>query len=346
MALPAIPEDEFDLTPYLQEGAESSLLLCGLLTIGKTEYAPFILFPTEESISAGPKAKILDGWKMMTSTPSNISQRFVTIGGQQISICSPENADMNPRGLLVVGSNKKVRIGLQRIITNHYSFRDSVTPLPHAAAAEVPSFPGRVSYLSHLLRGDIPSEPLLPASWDLPQPIPGQAPVEWTLLALPPPNFLNLFSGSVLFVKGLYFFCSNCWNCSFALLNFLSLFWVLDPCDCENLQGAKVQCSKGEEKEPINFSSTLLELHLCTSEFSSSIFWVCVVCERIVFFCSNCWNCSFALLNFLSLFWVLDPCDCENLQGAKVQCSKGEEKEPINFSSTWLELHLCTSEFS
>ena len=139
MALPVIPEDEFDLTPYLQEGAESSLLLCGLLTIGKTEYAPFILFPTEESISAGPKAKILDGWKMMTSTPSNISQRFVTIGGQQISICSPENADMNPRGLLVVGSNKKVRIGLQRIITNHYSFRDSVTPLPHAAAAEVPS---------------------------------------------------------------------------------------------------------------------------------------------------------------------------------------------------------------
>ena len=190
MALPVIPEDEFDLTPYLQEGAESSLLLCGLLTIGKTEYAPFILFPTEESISAGPKAKILDGWKMMTSTPSNISQRFVTIGGQQISICSPENADMNPRGLLVVGSNKKVRIGLQRIITNHYSFRDSVTPIPHAAAAEVPSwdacksFPERVSYLSHLLRGDIPSEPPLPASWDLPQPIPGQAPVKWTLLAL------------------------------------------------------------------------------------------------------------------------------------------------------------------
>ena len=152
MALPVIPEDEFDLTPYLQEGAESSLLLCGLLTIGKTEYAPFILFPTEESISAGPKAKTLDGWKMMTSTPSNISQRFVTIGGQQISICSPENADMNPRGLLVVGSNKKARIGLQRIITNHYSFRDSVTPLPHAAAAEVPSwdacksFPERVSY--------------------------------------------------------------------------------------------------------------------------------------------------------------------------------------------------------
>ena len=62
MALPVIPEDEFDLTPYLQEGAESSLLLCGLLTIGKTEYAPFILFPTEESISAGPKAKTLDGW--------------------------------------------------------------------------------------------------------------------------------------------------------------------------------------------------------------------------------------------------------------------------------------------
>ena len=146
MALPVIPEDEFDLTPYLQEGAESSLLLCGLLTIGKTEYAPFILFPTEESISAGPKAKTLDGWKMMTSTPSNISQRYVTIGGQQISICSPENADMNPRGLLVVGSNKKARIGLQRIITNHYSFRDRSTPLPHAAAAEVPSweqeFPG------------------------------------------------------------------------------------------------------------------------------------------------------------------------------------------------------------
>ena len=140
MALPVIPEDEADLTPYLQEGAESSLLLCGLLTIGQTEYAPFILFPTEESISAGPKAKILDGWKMMTSTPSNISQRFVTIGGQQISICSPENADMNQRGLLVVGSNKKVRIGLQRIITNHYSFRDSVTPLPHAAAAEIPSW--------------------------------------------------------------------------------------------------------------------------------------------------------------------------------------------------------------
>ena len=59
MALPVIPEDEADLTPYLQEGAESSLLLCGLLTIGQTEYAPFILFPTEESISAGPKAKTL-----------------------------------------------------------------------------------------------------------------------------------------------------------------------------------------------------------------------------------------------------------------------------------------------
>ena len=186
MALPVIPEDESDLTPYLQEGAESSLLLCGLLTIGNTEYAPFILFPTEESISAGPKAKPLDGWKMMTSTPSSISQRYVTIGGQQISICSSENADMNPRGLLVVGSNKKARIGLQRVITNHYSFRDSVSPLPHAAAAEVPSwdacksFPERVSYLSHLLRGDIPSEPQLPASWDLPQP----APAEWTLLAL------------------------------------------------------------------------------------------------------------------------------------------------------------------
>ena len=130
MALPVIPEDESDLTPYLQEGAESSLLLCGLLTIGNTEYAPFILFPTEESISAGPKAKPLDGWKMMTSTPSSISQRYVTIGGQQISICSAENADMNPRGLLVVGSNKKARIGLQRVITNHNSFRDSVTPLP------------------------------------------------------------------------------------------------------------------------------------------------------------------------------------------------------------------------
>ena len=37
MALPVIPEDEADLTPYLQEGAESSLLLCGLLTIGQTE---------------------------------------------------------------------------------------------------------------------------------------------------------------------------------------------------------------------------------------------------------------------------------------------------------------------
>ena len=110
MALPVIPEDEFDLTPYLQEGAESSLLLCGLLTIGKTEYAPFILFPTEESISAGPKAKTLDGWKMMTSTPSNISQRYVTIGGQQISICSPENADMNPRGLLVVGRIRKLAL--------------------------------------------------------------------------------------------------------------------------------------------------------------------------------------------------------------------------------------------
>ena len=77
---------------------------------------------------------------------------------------------MNQRGLLVVGSNKKARIGLQRIITNHYSFRDSVTPLPHAAAAEVPSwdacksFPERVSYLSHLLRGlrgDIPNFILL-----------------------------------------------------------------------------------------------------------------------------------------------------------------------------------------
>ena len=140
MALPVIPEDEVDLTPYLQEGAESSLLLCGLLTIGQTEYAPFILFPTEESISAGPKAKTLDGWKMMSSAPSSISQRFVTIGGQQISICSPKNADMNQRGLLVVGSNKKVRIGLQRIITNHYSFRDNVTPIPHAAAAATPSW--------------------------------------------------------------------------------------------------------------------------------------------------------------------------------------------------------------
>ena len=190
MALPVLPEDEADLTPYLQEGAESSLLLCGLLMIGQTEYAPFILFPTEDSISAGPKAKILDGWKMMTSTPTSISQRYVTIGGQQISICSSENADMNQRGLLVVGSNKKVRIGLQRIITNHYSFRDRVTPLPHAAAAETPSwdacksFPERVSYLSHLLRGDIPTEPQLPAPWDLPQPLPGQAPAEWTLLAL------------------------------------------------------------------------------------------------------------------------------------------------------------------
>ena len=190
MALPVIPEDEVDLTPYLQEGAESSLLLCGLLTIGQTEYAPFILFPTEESISAGPKAKTLDGWKMMSSAPSSISQRFVTIGGQQISICSPENADMNQRGLLVVGSNKKVRIGLQRIITNHYSFRDNVTPIPHAAAAATPSWdackscPERVSYLSHLLRGDIPTEPQLPAPWDLPQPIHGQAPAEWTLSAL------------------------------------------------------------------------------------------------------------------------------------------------------------------
>ena len=190
MALPVLPEDEVDLTPYLQEGAESSLLLCGLLTIGQTEYALFILFPTEESTSAGPKAKILDGWKMMTSVPSNISQRYVTIDGHRSPICCPEYADMNQRGLLVVGSNRKVRIGLQRIITNHYSFRDRVTPFPNAAAAETPSldacksFPDRVAYLSHLLRGDIPTEPQLLAPVELPQPLPGHAPAEWTLMAL------------------------------------------------------------------------------------------------------------------------------------------------------------------
>ena len=185
MALPVIPADEADLTPYLQEGAESSLLLCGLLTIGQTEYAPFILFPTEESISAGPKAKILDGWKMMTSTPSNISQRYVTIGGQQIPICSPENAD-NQRGLLVVGSNKKdynaslpttIPSGIESLL---YHMLPQLKLAGRPARASRSVFP--ISLTS--LEGIYPTEPQLPAPWDLPQPLPGQAPAEWAHLAL------------------------------------------------------------------------------------------------------------------------------------------------------------------
>ena len=143
------------------------------------------------------------------------------------------------------------------------------------------------------------------------------------------------------------------------------MFWI-HVCDCENLQGAKVQCWKGEKKNLFfhivgNFAPLFLLFsvwkglyHFCSFGIAASHFRIFLIwfsgsvlfVKGLYYFCSNCWNCSFALLNFLSLFWVLDPCDCENLQGAKVQCSKGEEKEPINFSSTLLELHLCTSEFS
>ena len=62
-----------------------------------------------------------------------------------------------------------------------------------------------------------------------------------------PPNFLNLFSGSVwlwkfagckgAMLKGLYYFCSKLLELQLRTSDFFNLFWILDPCDCENRQG-------------------------------------------------------------------------------------------------------------
>ena len=112
MAIERLPEEEMDLTDYLQEGGEGCLILCGTLTVGQTEYLPFILYPTSDSIHGSRKAKYKDGWKLMPRVPTAISQRYVCIEGTKVSLCRPETADMNDLGLIVVGNNKEIRIGL------------------------------------------------------------------------------------------------------------------------------------------------------------------------------------------------------------------------------------------
>ena len=95
-----------------------------------------------------------------------------------------------------------------------------------------------------------------------------------------PPNFLNLFSGSLwlwkfagckgAMLKGwkekeLKTFLLHCWNCTFAPPNFLNLFsgsvrlWKFAGCKVAMLKGLYYFCSK------------LLELQLRTSEFSQSV---------------------------------------------------------------------------
>ena len=133
-------------------------------------------------------------------------------------------------------------------------------------------------------------------------------------------------------------FLLHCWNCTFAPPNFLNLFfgsvWLW------KFAGCKGTMLKGEKKNlklffyivgiaPLHLRIFLIYfLGLCVCE---SLQGAKVQCWKdCIIFVPNCWNCSFALLNFLNLFWILDPCDCENRQGGprnenrKVKVESGE----------------------
>ena len=61
------------------------------------------------------------------------------------------------------------------------------------------------------------------------------------------------------------------------------MFWI-HVRDCENLQGAKMQCWKGEKKELRKLFFYIVGIAPLHLRIFLSIFWVCVVCERIVSF--------------------------------------------------------------